>query len=295
MFGRLQDLYHKASNYLYCSIACKSDVIIVNGWLNIRFGKVVKRNFGDELNFYMLKELTGKQVIGYYDIPHLHVSTDLLFIGSIVEEFTTSNSIIWGSGAISGEKPIKHKPAKVCAVRGKLTRKYLIDQGVSCPEVYGDPALLLPAIYTPRTSKKYKIGLIPHVNDLSSGIVSEILSQKKDIHLIRFDNYDTWQSVIDEINECELIISSSLHGLIISDAYQIPNVWVTVSSNIKGGYFKYLDYFSAVNRTTDEPVKLTSVDAIQEALHRIKDYVPIQYDRSALIKASPFHLNIKTA
>ena len=81
MFDRLQDLYHKATNYLYCSIACKSDAIIVNGWLNIRFGRVVKRNFGDELNFYMLKELTGKQIIGYYDIPHLHASTDLLFIG----------------------------------------------------------------------------------------------------------------------------------------------------------------------------------------------------------------------
>lgn len=293
MFDRLQDLYHKATNYLYCSIACKSDAIIVNGWLNIRFGRVVKRNFGDELNFYMLKELTGKQIIGYYDIPHLHASTDLLFIGSIVEEFTTPNSIIWGSGAISGEKPINHKPAKVCAVRGKLTRKYLIDQGISCPEVYGDPALLLPAIYTPRVSKKYKIGLIPHVNDLSSDIVREIISQREDIHLIRFDNYDDWHSVIDEINECESIISSSLHGLIISDAYQIPNVWVAISSNIKGGHFKFLDYFSAVNRTTNESVKLTSINTIQETLRKIKDYTPIQYNRSALIKASPFHLNIK--
>ena len=293
MFDRLQDLSQKATNYLYGSIACKSDAIIVNGWLNIRFGRVVKRNFGDELNFYMLKELTGKQIIGYYDIPHLHASTDLLFIGSIVEEFTTPNSIIWGSGAISGEKPINHKPAKVCAVRGKLTRKYLIDQGISCPEVYGDPALLLPAIYTPRVSKKYKIGLIPHVNDLSSDIVREIISQREDIHLIRFDNYDDWHSVIDEINECESIISSSLHGLIISDAYQIPNVWVAISSNIKGGHFKFLDYFSAVNRTTNEPVKLTSIDTIQETLRKIKDYTPIQYNRSALIKASPFHLNIK--
>lgn len=293
MFDRLQDLYHKATNYLYCSIACKSDAIIVNGWLNIRFGRVVKRNFGDELNFYMLKELTGKQIIGYYDIPHLHASTDLLFIGSIVEEFTTPNSIIWGSGAISGEKPINHKPAKVCAVRGKLTRKYLIDQGISCPEVYGDPALLLPAIYTPRVSKKYKIGLIPHVNDLSSDIVRKIISQREDIHLIRFDNYDDWHSVIDEINECESIISSSLHGLIISDAYQIPNVWVAISSNIKGGHFKFLDYFSAVNRTTNEPVRLTSINTIQETLRKIKDYTPIQYNRSALIKASPFHLNIK--
>ena len=293
MFDRLQDLYHKATNYLYCSIACKSDAIIVNGWLNIRFGRVVKRNFGDELNFYMLKELTGKQIIGYYDIPHLHASTDLLFIGSIVEEFTTPNSIIWGSGAISGEKPINHKPAKVCAVRGKLTRKYLIDQGISCPEVYGDPALLLPAIYNPRVSKKYKIGLIPHVNDLSSDIVRKIISQREDIHLIRFDNYDDWHSVIDEINECESIISSSLHGLIISDAYQIPNVWVAISSNIKGGHFKFLDYFSAVNRTTNEPVRLTSINTIQETLRKIKDYTPIQYNRSALIKASPFHLNIK--
>jgi pyruvyltransferase len=70
-----------------------------------------------------------------------------MVIGSIIGWMTNKDSIIWGSGVREPDNPLPAIPRKVLAVRGPLTRKYLISQGVECPEIYGDPALLLPKIY----------------------------------------------------------------------------------------------------------------------------------------------------
>lgn len=284
--SKIKDKVIKFLNLLYVMLVSRGDFILLNGWLNIKFGRVQKRNFGDELNYYLLHELTKKHIVGYYDIWHVGKHDDLMFIGSLVEEFTTPNSIIWGSGAISGDKPLRHKPAKVCAVRGKLTRKYLMDNGVNCPEIYGDPALLLPLVYKPIVKKKYAIGIIPHISDLNNPLVQSLISNNQ-THLINLGNYKDWHDVIDEICECDYIISSSLHGLIISDAYAIPNMWVKFSDKIEGGNFKYLDYFSGVGRKISKPIVIDADTDIAELQDYKKNYTPISFDSNALLAVAP--------
>jgi len=69
---------------------------------------------------------------------------------------------------------------------------------------------------------------------------------------------------IDQLKECEMIISSSLHGLIAADAYGIPNHRVKISKLLLGGDFKYLDHYSSVKREHYEPLQLTDTTTLYE-------------------------------
>ena len=94
--------------------------------------------------------------------------------------------------------------------------------------------------------------------------------------------------MVDKICECELILSSSLHGIIVSDAYGIPNAWVEFSDKVIGNGFKFRDYFSSVSKTVSEPIRITSPIDINN-LDRYKETweSPIR-DLSKLIEACPF-------
>ena len=50
------------------------------------------------------------------------------------------------------------------------------------------------------------------------------------------------EQFVDELVSCEMIFSSSLHGLIIADAYNIPNRRVIFGNKLIGGDFKFNDY-----------------------------------------------------
>jgi len=107
-------------------------------------------------------------------------------------------------------------------------------------------------------------------------------------------NYDRWESVIDRITECECIASSSLHGLIVADAYKIPNVWIRFGDDTFEGEFKYLDYFSGVGRKTKEPLRITNSTTIEEVLELCVHYTPIDYDTTLLIQSCPFEITYST-
>lgn len=283
----------KFLNTLYYYIRYGGIGVPLNTWIQLRFGHVLHRNFGDELNYYLLRELTGKPVSNLIDICKWGYKgkPNLLFIGSLVEEFTTPNTIIWGSGALyGGDRPLRNKPKEVRAVRGKLTREYLLKNGVNCPEVYGDPALLCPLVYMPNVEKKYKIGIIPHVDDYNHPAVKAL--EEQGAHIIRLAGYNHWHDVIDEICECEIIVSSSLHGLILADAYKVPNVWITLKGELLGGTFKFHDYFSGVGRRVSTPMTVDLQTTIEHIVKSSCNYLPIEYSPQQLLDSAPVSINI---
>jgi pyruvyltransferase len=81
---------------------------------------------------------------------------------------------------------------------------------------------------------------------------------------------------INELASCDYILSSSLHGLILSDAYGIPNKWISISNNLSGREFKFKDYYS----TTAHP---------QETCDYLKDNSDLQ----VLIQCISSHASIK--
>lgn len=209
---------------------------------------VKKNNFGDILNPIVIEYFTNKKTTRVATV--YSKKQHLLGIGSILNR-ANKHSVVWGSGFIKENSFLAEPPHKILAVRGPKTRERLLELDIKCPKIFGDPALLMPKIYKPIVKKKYKLGILPHYVDFND----ERLKRINDDNVLVIDicNPNPLQ-VIDQLLLCENIASSSLHGLIISDAYRIPNVWIKLSEKISGGNFKFLDYFESISRKTTVPV-----------------------------------------
>lgn len=237
-------------------------------------------NLGDALNPYLLSKLFSLKV-NWVD-PKKRCRK-YFAVGSILgkaDNFTE----VWGSGFISDTSKTLGRPL-IHAVRGPLTEKKLNAMGIACPKVYGDPALLLPQIYFPKAPKKFKVGIIPHYVDKKAPSVLKA-SLEPGVKVIDIQNRNV-ESFIDQILSCELIISSSLHGLIIADAYGVPNVWMKLSDKIVGGNFKFNDYFLSVGRSSRTPL-LVSTKLDVETI--VKEYrqESVNFDPTKLLKSNPF-------
>ena len=227
-----------------------------------------KKNWGDILSQYLLEHYSGKKlnkndVFYFDDAAHmLDKNGKIVGIGSSMK-YVRPDDYVWGTGCID-EHHIGNKPKKVYSVRGPLTRDILLKRGWDVPEVYGDPALLFPQIYNPTIDKKYKIGLIPHCVDFFSLDGLKAINHMEDMGIKIINVTAGINEFIDQLKECELIISSSLHGLIAADAYGIPNYRVKLSSLIHGGDFKYKDHYASVKREHYEPLQLTDTTTLEE-------------------------------
>ena len=209
-------------------------------------------NVGDKLNSYLLQKVSGKKVY----IVKTKTFSHILPTGSILH-FSSDSSYVWGSGLISPDKPRKVKFAKILALRGSLTLAELRKKtGTELDVPLGDPGLLMPRYYQAKPSDtRYRIGIVPHYVDQDLEIIKPFID-RPDVKIISVQqNYD---SFINELASCDYILSSSLHGLILSDAYGVPNMWISLSNNIIGGEFKFKDYYS----TTTHP---------EEACNYLKD------------------------
>ncbi len=246
-------------------------------------------NWGDDVSINIIKCINPSlNIIQKKYTWGLNDKQDYLCIGSIITWMTTKRSIIWGSGVVYPDKLISAKPQSVLAVRGPLTREYLIKQGIGCPKIYGDPALLFPRYYTPKIGKKYKIGIIPHFRDKNHNLVEKLKTNNK-VTVIDIQNIKKWTYFIDAVNSCEFICSSSLHGIIISDAYQIPNIWIEFI-NGEQKRFAFHDYYASVNKSISEPVLIKNDGCIEKIISYKDSWAPIDIDLDLLLSVCPFKI-----
>lgn len=66
-----------------------------------------------------------------------------------------------------------------------------------------------------------------------------------DILLIDVDR--SANEVVHDIARCNMIASSSLHGLIVADSLGLPSIWLKLSDDVAGDGFKFHDYSSALD------------------------------------------------
>lgn len=269
--------------------------ITINACLHYNYGILMHRNWGDDLNIYLLDKLWGRT------LSYMYTSTmairkhrdNYIVIGSTLAMLSNETSIVWGAGVIDEKEQMGNPPKKILAVRGPKTRQWLLNKGIQCPKVYGDPAMLLAEIYTPKqTGKRYKLGVIPHYDDFDHHTL-QLLKNDPDVLFIHMEGYKDWLGLIDDLASCEYIASSSLHGLIMAEAYGIPNLWLEISGKLMGTHFKFHDFFQSINVDRDMPYIVTSKTTADDILKTTSTYVKGSIDLAPLKNASPFPLQLK--
>lgn len=182
----------------------------------------------------------------------------LYAIGSILA-FGFQNATVWGTGLLLEPKASSFyktvlnpriRKLDIRMVRGPRTRAVLLEKGYDCPEIYGDPAILLPEIYTPvlKGPKKDCTVILNHNSKLVYG---ENLS-------IATSDY---KSFIDVVANSKKVISGSMHGAILAESYGVPAVILSDAATQKG-CFKFDDYYNSTGRYT-YPVAPSIEEAFQ--------------------------------
>ena len=165
-------------------------------------------------------------------------SADVVVVGSILGHIVGPwyNGTILGAGKLF-ENQVVPKHATVLALRGPLSAA-----GVSGSFALGDPGLLADELVQVET-KRHDLCIIPHWTD------------KALAHDTRFTRYphvvidpvaDPLE-IIRTIAESRKVVTSSLHGLILSDALAIPRRFeASADFRNDGGFFKVRDHDAAV-------------------------------------------------
>jgi pyruvyltransferase len=159
--------------------------------------------------------------------------------------------------------------ARILCVRGSLTaRRAALRDTV----VLGDAGLLSPALLPHRPQAHTRIGIVPHYKDKALPSIRALAERgDTDIHVI--DVQDEPRKVLAAIAECEVVLSSSLHGLIAGDAFGRSTAWLTLSDQVLGDGFKFKDYASSIGVTV-QPARISGTESTDQlaALASHKEY-----------------------
>ncbi|MBS0652715.1 MAG: polysaccharide pyruvyl transferase family protein [Verrucomicrobia bacterium] len=232
-------------------------------------------NFGDALSEAIIERVLG------HGIPITNdpscARQKLLGIGSIMH-YAQDNDIVWGTGVngTASAQSYRFTQLDVRAVRGPLSREFLLKRGIACPEVYGDPTLLFPLLF-PEFQKpadpQYEFIVIPHFSD------EALFKDCPNMVSVK----EHWSVVVQKILNSKFVISSALSGIIIAEAFGIPARLLQIDnkSNTED-LFKYTDYYLGTNRS-----KFQFATSIEQALEMGGEPLPV-CDLEALKNSFPF-------
>ena len=243
-----------------------------------------QKNFGDLLGPYIFYNRTGLKPT-FIESRNRYAGKLLFTVGSILHHIKRRDqAVVWGSGIMDRNYRFC-RPSRVVAVRGPYTGQRLKDLDYPTSAVYGDPGVLLPRFFAPRTSENFALGIIPHRVDLPH-LGEPFVS--KEVKII--DVTAPIEEVVQNIQQCRYIVSSSLHGLIVANAYGKRAGWFRMSDRLKGDDVKFLDYYHGIQPTLDVPEFMLSPQTISEAIRRTSGLpvLDISDCQERLLRSCPF-------
>ncbi len=284
-------------------------------------------NIGDALSPVMVALLSSLDV---RRVPSKANSLRMACVGTIGHGFAGGEVHFWGTGSSRWNNP--SAPAEewkrfeippgskfvVSATRGPVSESLLTGREEGSVGVYGDPVWLLPRFYNPAIEKKWKIGVIVHLSELSDReveahvrpelvryhIPEALRDHIRIINTVSSIGIQGMREKIDEILACERIVSTSLHGLVFAESYGIP--CLPFPSNGPEGLgqrdlrdedlpldLRIVDLYRGLNRS--------HVSVYAQPKHELTDWVrlmaaideawlPKELDEKALLEAFPLDL-----
>ena len=227
-------------------------------------------NFGDLLGSLVVEGMLRRE--GLERATPVR-DTQLLSVGSVMH-FARPGAVVWGSGVNGKIAAESHTlvDLDVRAVRGPLTRLFLLGRGVEVPEVFGDPALLLAVLHpelldVPRTRD---VTVVPNLND------GALLERRDALR----PTAPLW-TCLRTIAASRFVAGSSLHAIIVAEALGIPARLVRCDAEPE---FKYADYYLGTGRSG-----FTAAGTVEEALE-LGGEEPPRWEAGPLIDAFPFDL-----
>lgn len=242
-------------------------------------------NFGDAINPLIVGHVARR--------PVTHIGprrAEMFAIGSMLQVVKRSfkepresgeKPCVWGTGLLNpvfGHDFLKQ--VDLALVRGPITAALL-----KCEmKRFGDPGLLINDALPFEGARQDRIGIVPHYTLM------------KDRDLLAFVASDPAYLLIDPrgdaaevclaIASCAHVFASSLHGLIVADAYGVPNTWIEPEGQ---SWLKYLDYAASVGRR--DMMAPLALDEARGHKSRPIDYTDaIHAAREALYESFPARL-----
>lgn len=234
-------------------------------------------NIGDYLAFETVNYLLNLKDLHPSEIK----SGKILSIGSVLH-FAQTGDVVWGTGKNGKIVEEKHNflDLDVRAVRGPNTREYLERKGINVPENFGDPGILSPLVYPKHILEqlfecpKSDFVIVPQLNDnldKYKGFEKNLVSPRQ--FPAKF---------LSKIINAQLVIASSLHGIILAEAFGIPAIFFNSGSGET--MFKYEDYYYGTGREA-----FFAESRLKACFDKATPPIPYINDRQkALIQCFPF-------
>jgi len=205
------------------------------------------KNFGDALSPYLLKRFADIRT-AWSPVSHSNVVS----IGSLLEHVPPLwDGHILGTGKLYEDSRLHlhTNTAKIWALRGPLTARC-----VPGDYALGDPGLLADELVTV-DHRDVGLGIVAHWTDSTLAKRPEFYS--RDFETMVIDVAGDPLDVVRSIGRCQKIVTSSLHGLVVADAFGIPRRYEMIpnASRYEGGLFKIRDYSASI-QAPFEPGKL---------------------------------------
>ncbi|NKX46088.1 polysaccharide pyruvyl transferase family protein [Roseicyclus persicicus] len=214
-------------------------------------------NFGDTLSRLVVERVSGRRVVVVG--PR---QAELFAIGSLMhvaaKHFAVPRPgprpILWGTGLLN---PIFRREfldnLDIRILRGPV--------GAAICRVpmraFGDPGLFAPEAIGPVPARADRVAVVPHHSQMADPAIAAMVARDPRLHLV--DPRGAPEAVCAAIASSAHVVSASLHGLVVADAYGVPSTWMDPAEQ---GRMKYLDYAASIGRPLLHPVAIDEVPAL---------------------------------